>query len=136
MKYFLLLIITMLLNMSFGQSELASVQKINEVFGEDYAENLAISNPGKLQILQKYATTGFIVLNGNVSTKNVVVINEVPLREKGATMSIEDFVFLLLNEAYNPLLFEWTPGIYPAVYNLESTDYFICIPSQKQLERI
>jgi hypothetical protein len=136
MKYCLLLFFTFFLNLSFGQTETDVYKKINDVYGKNYAEQLAITNPGKLQVLKKYASTGFIVLNGNVSAKDVITINEIPLREKGVTMSIENFVFLLLNETYNPLVFEWTPDMLPRVYRLNSTDYYICIPSQKQLERI
>ncbi len=135
MKNYLLISLTFVTLQLFGQTK-ADIERINEAYGDNYAEELAISNPGKFQILAKYSETGFIVLQGDIRTKNVVEINEVPLRKKGETIGIKEFVYILQNETYNPLNFEWIPGIHPMVYKLASTDYFICVPSQEQLERI
>lgn len=122
--------------MAYSQLDDVDLTRINEVYGDNYAENLKISNPGKFNFLLKYATTGFIVLNGNIKAKDVIELNTIPLHEKGKTLSIEDFLSILENEIYNPLIFEWIPGVNPQMYKLGTTDYFICIPSQKQLERI
>ncbi len=135
MKYLLFSFLFFFCFNAFSQNDSSTVQ-VNEAFGENYAEELAISNPGKLALLKKYAETGFIVLNGNIKTKNVIEITEIPLRMKGQTLPIDEFVYILQNETYNPLTFEWIPGIQPKVYKLASTNYFICVPSQQQLERI
>ena len=122
--------------LSFGQTDNLEVERINDVYGENYAEHLKLSNPGKFGYLLKYASTGFIVLHGNIKTKDVIKIENVPLHEKGKSLSIDEFLYIINNEVYNPLVFEWIPGIQPNVYKLGDTDYFICIPSQKQLDRI
>jgi hypothetical protein len=134
MKYILVLLFASAFQCFFGQSE--NFEKINEVFGENYAENLEIANPGQLKILEKYAETGFIVLNGKINSKNVVEIKEIPLRNKTETLEINEFIYILQNETYNPLTFAWVPGIQPVIYKLADSEYFICIPSQKQLDRI
>ena len=121
---------------AFAQNETMHFSKINEVFGEHFAENLNKSNPGKLALLQKYAETGFFVLQGDLKIKNIERIQEIPLREKGKVISPNEFVQIIENNTYNPLVFAWLPGIEPQVYQLAETGYFICIPSQKQLDRI
>lgn len=135
MRIYLSIILIVSSFLAFGQSK-TNYEHVNEAFGEMYAEELAKSNPKKLEYLTKYAETGFIVLNGNIKTKNVIEIDVIPLREKGETINIDEFVYILQNESYNPLTFEWTPGIQPRVYKLAETKYFICVPSQQQLERI
>lgn len=122
--------------LAFGQTDNVELTKIIEVYGENYAESLKESNLGKLDFLLKYATTGFIILKGDIKTKGVVEIEVIPMHEKGKTKTIEEFLYILNNELYNPLVFEWIPGMQPQMYKLGNTDYFICIPSQKQLNRI
>jgi hypothetical protein len=136
MKISLFLPLLVLFQLAFGQTGNVELNRINEVYGENYAENLKESNPGKLDFLMKYASTGFIVLHDNIKTKGVVEIEHIPLHEKGKTVSIEEFLNILNNEQYNPLVFEWIPGMQPQIYKLGNTNYFICIPSQKQLDRI
>ncbi len=134
MKYILPILFTFLVQCLYGQTE--NFEKINEAFGENYAENLQVNNPGQLAILEKYVETGFIVLSGKINSKNVIEINEIPLRNKEDALAIDEFIFILQNETYNPLTFAWTPGIQPVLYKLTGSEYFICIPSQKQLDRI
>lgn len=136
MKYFLPFLFISLFSLAYSQESNTNFEKINEVFGDNYAENLQVNNPAQLKILEKYAETGFIVLNGNIQSKNVVTIEKVPLRNKQEALEIDEFIAILQNETYNPLTFEWIPGIQPVIYKLAESGYFICIPSQKQLDRI
>ena len=112
------------------------VEKVTSI--ESYASQLSemqISNPGKFELVQKYGDHKLTIIERINDPKNLQVVAEIPLRKKGTSLTIAEFLILSKEENFNPYILAWFPSIERQYFRLEGTDFLVVIPSQKDLNQ-
>lgn len=115
--------------LSVGQTDAAS--KIIAVYGQAHHDEMSATNPGQIELLEKYALHGMHVVPTNDKYDAFQVITEIPLRSKSnETVTIQDFLQAYDSENFNPLMYGFFPGAETQIFKLQGTDRVVLIDSQ------
>jgi hypothetical protein len=132
MKLFALLLFTI------GLSSLYKAQNIEdnvlEIYGKDQCEYIQKTNPSQLEILNAYSKVGFVLIEKEGKNEKYSSIDKIQTFIKGEDISITYFLRITENKDFNPLYFVWRPSAIRQVYHLANTNFFVIIPSQKQIK--
>ena len=130
-----LLIFTLILGsslVSFGQK--TEKKTTIDAYSQELDEMEKV-NPGKLALIEKYKEHGLLIMEAQGEPKNTVTVNQIPLRDKGKSLTIKEFLKLSKSKKFNPYVLAWFPGVERQSFRLEGTQYIVIIPSQKDLNR-
>lgn len=107
---------------------------IKSVYGDTEYNQMLSSNPGKVELLEKYALYGFHVLPANDKYDGATELTEIQLRSKTASsITIQSFLQDYNSGNFNPLSTKLFPGAEAQVYRLQGVDLVIVIDNQKTI---
>lgn len=120
-------------SVSYGQ--MTAAEKVKEIYGEQTCIEMETSNPGMLDVLEKYADHGIEVkpsTHGKYS--NAELLTSIKLRGKVEnSVSITEFLEDYDGGDFNPLKYEFFPSMKTEVYRLEGTTRLLVIKGQSSL---
>jgi hypothetical protein len=107
---------------------------IKSVYGDTEYNQMLSTNPGKLELLEKYALYGFHVVPATDKYDAYPELTEIPLRSKTTSaISIQTFVQDFNAGNFNPLTTSLFPGAETQIFRLQGVDLVIVIDSQKNI---
>jgi hypothetical protein len=117
---------------SFAQT--SGVSMIVEAYGQTHYDEMLISNPGQIELLEKYATSGFKLVPFDDKYSSFPELTEISLRSKtDVTITVQAFLAEYDGGNFNPLNYRFFPGNEPQVYRLQGSSRVIYIPSQQSI---
>ncbi|MFK7783512.1 MAG: hypothetical protein AB8B56_00275 [Crocinitomicaceae bacterium] len=107
---------------------------IKSVYGDTEYNQMLSSNPGKVELLEKYALYGFHVVPINDKYTTAPELTQIPLRSKSSsTISIQSFLQEYTSGNFNPLSTNLFPGSESQVYRLQGVNLVIVIDNQSSI---
>lgn len=117
---------------AFGQTDGEAL--IKSAYGETEYNQMLSSNPGRIELLEKYALHGFHVLPANDKYNSYPELTEIPLRSKTtSSTSIQTFLQEYNSGNFNPLSSAFFPKTETQVYRLQGVDLIIVIDTQQSI---
>ncbi|MDG1332785.1 MAG: hypothetical protein P8P74_10665 [Crocinitomicaceae bacterium] len=115
-----------------GQTD--GVSMIKSVYGENHYNEMVSTNPGQIELLEKYAVYGFHVVDAEDKYDVFPELTEVPLRSKSNnSITIQAFLQAYNSGNFNPLNYSFFPGKEIQVFRLQGTDFVILIDNQSNI---
>lgn len=116
----------------FGQTDGSSM--IIAAYGQSHYNEMSATNPGQIELLEKFALQGFHVVLTNNKYETFTELTEIPLRSKSnGTVSIQDFLQAYDSGSFNPLMYGFFPGPETQVFKLHDTDRVVIIDGQSSI---
>jgi len=125
----------LILSGGLGFSQLNHTDKIIEVYGFEWFNQMNTNNPDVINLLDKYADHGFVVqeLSSDKTTASDPLA-AIPLRGKtGETITVLEFMNAYNSGDFNPLKYDFFPGNEMQTFSLEGTNLVIYILSQESI---
>lgn len=115
-----------------GQTNGASM--IKSVYGENHYNEMVSTNPGQIELLEKYAVHGFHIVDAEDKYNAFPELNEISLRAKSnSTITIQSFLQIYNSGSFNPLNYGFFPGAETQIFRLQGTDFVIVIDNQSSI---
>lgn len=109
-------------------------QKIIDVYGETYYNNLVENNPGAITHLTTYVENGMELHGYNEKYAGEQMLTEIPLRSKtGETISIQQFISEYTGANFNPLKYGFNSAKDVQVFRLNGDSRVLIIYSLSQI---
>lgn len=116
---------------SFSQN---NTSKIVDVYGQEAYNEMQSTNPGMLELLDKYVDWGLEVVSSNEKYDQATLLQSIPLRSKSAeSITVSEFINAYNSPNFNPLQFELFPSNEIQVYKLSGTNYALLIQTQNSI---
>lgn len=117
---------------SLAQSDGTSM--ILEAYGQNRYDEMSSSNPGQIELLEKYALFGFHILPSNDKYASFPELIEIPMRSKnGTTVSIQEFLQAFDSGSFNPLVYGFFPQNDIQLFRLQGTNRVVFIDRQSTI---
>lgn len=108
--------------------------KIVHAYGEVEYNQMLTSNPGQVELLEKYILHGFHLVPSNDKYLDFPELTEIPLRSKlDVSISIENFMQSYDSGNFNPLLYRFFPSNEIQIFRLQGTNRVVLIDSQSSI---
>lgn len=128
----LILLLSIVFN---ADAQLTNEQKIIDVYGLEWVNQMKTDNPVLLQLFDKYVSYGFMVKA--VSTgkySEFQPLEYIPLRSKsGGEVSVAEFLEDFNSDNFNPLKYAFFPTTDFQVFKLKDVDFIIYILPQQEI---
>jgi hypothetical protein len=116
---------------SFAQDNSA---KIIEAYGQAEYDQMSISNPGRVTLLNKFVEYGLEIKDTDPKYNSQVELSEIKLRSKvESSIPVSDFIQDFNSSDFNPLEYSFLPGNETKVYRLAGTNKILIIHSQQSI---
>jgi len=118
----------------FAMGQTDGEAMIKSVYGDTEYNQMLSSNPGKVELLEKYALYGFHVVPTDDKYTTAPELTQIPLRSKTtSSISIQSFLQNYTSGNFNPLSINLFPRSEAQVYRLQGVDLVIIIDNQKSI---
>lgn len=105
--------------------------KVIEVYGETSFNEMQMTNPGALELLDKYAEWGMELVASNEKYDLATPLQSIPLRSKSAeSITIQEFIDAYNSANFNSLAYGFFPSNEIQVFKLSGTNYALLIQRQ------
>lgn len=113
-----------------------SEQKIIEVYGQTYFNELNQNNPAVITYLEDFANNGIELQSYNAKYSDAKMLIDIPLRSKtGEVISIQQFLSEYNSPNFNPLKYGFNSSKDVQVYRLSGDSRVLVIYSLTQIKK-
>lgn len=118
--------------LSFAQT--SAEQKVIDVYGQGYFNQMSTSDPGHILMLKKYAEFGLKVVPANAKYASAPLLTDIPLRAKAhSTITVPQFLTEYNGGSFNSLEYGLFPSSEVQVYRLSGTSFVLIIEQQRTI---